>query len=79
MFSVKPPREYHATSTLLAEIGRFQGTSTGRSRVRIGKTAEDHQSGAWQQRHAHKQKPIRCTSSHKMAAQDNRGLEFWQG
>lgn len=54
-------------------------TSKYDDRIRHGKTRKDHASGAWAQRRANQQKPIRQTSSHKTGGQDNRGPEFWRG
>lgn len=48
-------------------------------RFRYGKTRKDKASGAWAARFANRQKPIRCTSSHKTGAQDNRPISFWGG
>ena len=48
-------------------------------RFRGGKTASDKKSGAWKSRFTNRQKPIRCTNSHAMGGQDNRGVEFWGG
>ena len=53
------------------------GDATGR--YRGGKTQSDRASGAAKNAAANKQKPIRCTSSHKLGAQDNRGPDFWGG
>lgn len=50
-----------------------------KDRVRHGKTERDHKSGAHAARFKNQEKPIRCTSSHKMSTQDNRGPEFWCG
>lgn len=47
-------------------------------RVRHGKTSREHaKDGSWSNRFANRQIPIRQTSSHKMAAQDNRPYSFW--
>jgi hypothetical protein len=48
-------------------------------RFRGGKTVHERKSGAHAARLANRQKPIRCTSSHKLGSQDNRGVEFWGG
>lgn len=48
-------------------------------RVRHGKTRKDHANGYAARAAANKQRPIRCTSSNKLAMQDNRNESYWQG
>lgn len=80
MFSIKPPKSYAATASLLADIGKSNLPKMGKGRVRTGKTAKDRKSGSWKQRFENRQRPIRCTSSHNPSmGNDTRGYSFWRG
>lgn len=48
-------------------------------KIRHGKSKRDQANGYAQRAYANKQRPIRCTSSHRTGSQDNRGPEFWRG
>jgi hypothetical protein len=49
------------------------------TKMRRGKSQRDNAGGYPQRAYANKQRPIRCTSSHRLGGQDNRGPEFWRG
>lgn len=68
-------RRQHAT----VQISEADFIAKYANRVRRGKTLKDHKSGSWKARFSNREKPIRRTSNHVTAGQDNRGVEFWLG
>lgn len=76
------PKEYKDARDRLAEAGKFnvaEGRGFAAGRVRTGKTRRDREGGAHARAEGRKRFPIRCTSSHRVGGQDNRGPEFWMG
>lgn len=79
MAMTKVPQSFKQAAALLANMGMFTGTRHNRGRVRTGKTAKDHKSGAWKQRFENRNRPIRCTSSHNPSQSIERSASYWQG